>query len=257
MPAIRNALWLGLFAGVLGAWAWAYAMAGAMGLDLVGRSVLPGLTLADLCAAGGAFWPVAAMWAAMAAAMMLPSFVPVLSTYDRLIVAGAGTPGGMAGLVAGYLGVWVAIAGGFAGVQVALAARGWLGPAGGFGTAWLSAAFLVAAGAYQFTPLKSACQRACLSPLAAFMAHWRPGAAGGAAMGVRFGLHCAGCCAALMALAFVGGAMNLAWMGLMTALMVLEKLPQVGARITRPLGAALIAGGVLLGAMQITGGGMT
>ena len=47
-----------------------------------------------------------------------------------------------------------------------------------------------------------------------------------------------------MALAFVGGVMNLAFMGLATVIMVLEKLPQVGRYLTRPLGAVLIAASV-------------
>ena len=43
------------------------------------------------------------------------------------------------------------------------------------------------------------------------------------------------------ALAFVGGTMNLAFMGLAMLLMTLEKLPDLGAHITKPLGAGLLA----------------
>jgi predicted metal-binding membrane protein len=49
-----------------------------------------------------------------------------------------------------------------------------------------------------------------------------------------------------MALGFVGGVMNLAWMGLATLFMVLEKLPSVGHFVTRPLGVILITAGVIL-----------
>ncbi|MGB1425288.1 MAG: DUF2182 domain-containing protein, partial [Paracoccaceae bacterium] len=45
---------------------------------------------------------------------------------------------------------------------------------------------------------------------------------------------------ALMLLAFVGGVMNLAFMGLATVIMVLEKLPDIGRYITRPLGIILL-----------------
>jgi predicted metal-binding membrane protein len=58
------------------------------------------------------------------------------------------------------------------------------------------------------------------------------------------GVSCLGCCWALMALGFVGGVMNLLWMGIATALMVLEKLPRIGDVITKPLGVVLLASGV-------------
>ena len=65
-------------------------------------------------------------------------------------------------------------------------------------------------------------------------------------MGLRLGAVCLGCCWALMVLAFVGGVMSLAFMGLATLLMVLEKLPQLGDRLTRPLGFGLIGAGALV-----------
>jgi predicted metal-binding membrane protein len=54
-----------------------------------------------------------------------------------------------------------------------------------------------------------------------------------------------------MALAFVGGVMSLAFMGLATLLMIFEKLPELGDRLTRPLGYALIG----LGAFVLLGNG--
>ena len=78
-----------------------------------------------------------------------------------------------------------------------------------------------------------------------FMQHW---ASGPWRMGLRLGAVCLGCCWALMLLAFVGGVMSLAFMGLATVMMVLEKLPQLGDRLTRPLGITLIGAGVLIGA---------
>ena len=76
------------------------------------------------------------------------------------------------------------------------------------------------------------------------MAHWRPGPTGAFATGLRLGVGCLGCCWALMALAFAGGMTNLLWMGLATALMVVEKLPEAGRRRNRaPGGALLLAGG--------------
>jgi predicted metal-binding membrane protein len=47
-----------------------------------------------------------------------------------------------------------------------------------------------------------------------------------------------------MALAFVGGVMNLAFMGLATVIMVLEKLPDLGRYLTRPLGLVLLVAAI-------------
>ncbi len=47
-----------------------------------------------------------------------------------------------------------------------------------------------------------------------------------------------------MLLGFVGGVMNLAFMGLATLVMIFEKLPDIGRHLTRPLGwGGLIAAG--------------
>jgi predicted metal-binding membrane protein len=56
-----------------------------------------------------------------------------------------------------------------------------------------------------------------------------------------------------MALAFVGGTMNLLWMGAATLFMVLEKLPDIGRPLTRPMGVGLIlaAGAATLSALNI------
>jgi predicted metal-binding membrane protein len=43
-----------------------------------------------------------------------------------------------------------------------------------------------------------------------------------------------------MALAFVGGTMNLIWMGAATLFMVMEKLPDLGRVLTRPAGYLLV-----------------
>jgi predicted metal-binding membrane protein len=87
-----------------------------------------------------------------------------------------------------------------------------------------------------------------------FLGHWRPGAAGGLRMGLGLGAFCAGCCWGFMALGFVGGVMSLLWMGLATLFMVLEKVPEIGHRVTRPIGAGLIFAGLGLGLVTVSGG---
>jgi len=47
-----------------------------------------------------------------------------------------------------------------------------------------------------------------------------------------------------MSLGFVGGVMSLLWMGLATVFMVLEKLPQIGHVVTKPMGIVLILAGL-------------
>jgi predicted metal-binding membrane protein len=235
------ALWGVFFALVLAGWAvmWVMAQDRAVWSGPVGLALL-----ADLCAAGAgeAGWPaLAGMWAAMAAGMMLPSAAPAIATWVRLPPAASGGAAGTAALVAGYLAVWLAAAGGFAAVQGTLARAALVGPDGASRVPALSAFLFALAGAYQFSRLKTACLRRCRMPLTVFVEHWRPGLGGAFAAGLRLGILCLGCCVALMALAFVGGMASLGWMGLATVLMVLEKLPRAGARLTRPLGWVLLA----------------
>ena len=70
-------------------------------------------------------------------------------------------------------------------------------------------------------------------------------------MGFGLGLYCVGCCWGFMVLGFVGGTMNLLWMGLATLLMVLEKLPQVGTYLAKPIGVTLVLIGLSIGARAI------
>ena len=73
-----------------------------------------------------------------------------------------------------------------------------------------------------------------------FMEFWGPGSIRSFKMGLRLGLSCLGCCWMLMLLAFVGGTMSLAFMGVATVIMILEKLPDIGHYISKPLGYVLI-----------------
>jgi len=50
-----------------------------------------------------------------------------------------------------------------------------------------------------------------------------------------------------MLLGFVGGTMNLVWMGIATVFMVMEKLPDLGRYVTRPAGWILVGSGILVG----------
>ncbi len=229
--------WSGFFAAIIAAWAALYAMAA----DLSAASALFGPELwAALCAEDAGFAALFAMWALMAAAMMAPSVLPMLKTYEDLIYAGAGTAAGFWALVAGYLAVWIGFAALAALAQIGLSDAEIVDGFGRSTSLGFNAGLFALAGLYQFSALKEACLSRCRSPMMVFMADWRPGLAGAAHMGVRHGLYCLGCCVALMLLAFVGGTMNLIWMGVAMVLMTLEKLPRLGRPLTVPLGLVLI-----------------
>ena len=65
-------------------------------------------------------------------------------------------------------------------------------------------------------------------------------------MGLIHGAYCVGCCWLLMALLFVGGVMNLAWIAALTLLVAAEKLLPAGPWIARISGAGLILWGVAI-----------
>ena len=89
---------------------------------------------------------------------------------------------------------------------------------------WTAAAVLLAAAAYELTPVKVACLRRCRSPLGFLLGNWRDGSLGAFEMGVRHGAWCLGCCWALMAALFALGAMSITWMLVIAALIAAEKL---------------------------------
>lgn len=267
----RAANWLGFFALVLAGWAALFAMsadfAGGAPVALLGPGMgalaplfpeLPGTgallsAFEEICFAGpsSSEAPLAAlfgMWSLMALAMMAPTAAPMLQTYGDL---SAGNPervpsAGFWALLAGFAVVWVGFGAAAALVQSALARWGALTVGGLLESAWLAAGLLAVAGLYQFTALKAACLSRCRAPMAFFLSNWRDGARGALRMGAQQGVACLGCCWALMALAFVGGTMNLVWMGGAMVLMTAEKLPAIGRYVTAPLGAVLLAGAMLV-----------
>lgn len=258
---VRSTLWLGFFALVLACWAMMYMMSIDMGLDLLGRpgAMAEKMRNMDPAMAMGMpmarFGPLFVMWGAMMAAMMLPTMVPTLRSYEDLMVSANGTRAGWLGVILGYFLVWLAFAALIAGVQLVLLFGGVIDMLGIATSRWFAAALLLSVGLFQFTRTKEICHGVCHSPTMYFLVHWRTGFVGGLRMGLGLGVFCVGCCWGFMALGFAGGVMNLAWMGLATLFMVIEKLPQIGHRVTKPMGFALIIGaGVVAGWPLISGG---
>jgi predicted metal-binding membrane protein len=128
-------------------------------------------------------------------------------------------------------------------LQWGLSEAGLLSETMALGNAIAAGAVLVAAGVYQWTPLKDTCLRHCRSPAEFLVRHWRRGALGAVRTGIRHGLFCLGCCWVLMALLFVGGLMNLAWVGAISLLVLIEKTMPWGGRMSRVAGAVLAVWG--------------
>ncbi|MEO0391312.1 MAG: DUF2182 domain-containing protein [Pseudomonadota bacterium] len=248
--ALRTFSWLSFFAVILAAWVWMYMMSTGMGLDVLGRPNEMAQRMAAMDPRMPMYMPMAnfgplfAMWAGMMAAMMLPTLVPTLRSYEDLMRSADGTAAGWWGVLLGYFVVWVVFAAAITGLQLALLFGGVIDMLGIPHAGWVGGALLIIVGAFQFTRAKEICHGVCHSPMTYFLGHWRTGFAGGLRMGLGLGAFCVGCCWGFMSLGFVGGVMNLAWMGLATLFMVLEKLPQIGHVVTKPMGMLLIAAGL-------------
>lgn len=184
------------------------------------------------------------MWAVMMAAMMLPSTVPMVLLYTRLSRRRVthGQPAlHVVTLLAGYLTVWAGFSVLAALAQGALQSLAFLTPGLALTGPWPAALLLLGAAVYQWSPPKAACLRLCRSPLSLFIAEWREGWAGTFRLGALHGVTCVGCCWLLMLLLFVAGVMNLAWVGLLAALVLVERTLPHGARVGRAAGVGFVA----------------
>lgn len=186
-------------------------------------------------------------WTLMTIAMMLPSSLPLVNLFRRVVTGRPDSGRLTARLVLGYLSVWVLFGAvayrADALVHAAVSQIPFLAAR----SLWIAAAILFAAGVYQFTPLKHMCLEKCRSPYSFLVEHWRGGSAASDALrlGWRHGLFCLGCCWTLMLLMFAIGGANLGWMLALGAIMAAERATRWGQHLTRPLGVALAALGVL------------
>jgi predicted metal-binding membrane protein len=164
------------------------------------------------------------VWVVMMAAMMFPSVWPIVGMYERIRAARSQPRSGTALVVAGYLAAWTAWGlAAYALIKAAQAVFGDFLPWDGAGR-WVAAGVVLAAAAYQVTPLKNACLTRCRGPLMFVMENWRPGRYGALRMGALHGAWCVGCCWALMAALFALGVMSLGWMAAIAGLIAIEKL---------------------------------
>lgn len=183
------------------------------------------------------------MWAVMMAAMMLPSAVPMVAALSKVAQARRSASNPAVAFVAGYLVVWAAFSAIATAAQWALQSAGMLSPMGSSMSRVLTGILLLAAGVYQFTPLKRVCLRQCRTPLGFLMTEWRDGTGGALTMGMRHGGFCLGCCWALMILLFAFGVMNLPWAAALAVIVAVEKVAPWGDILSRAIGGLLAASG--------------
>ena len=246
--------------GVIAALAWAYViwLAADMdmgGMDMTGFRMVPAGV--GMMAPAAAPWSavefafVFVMWAVMMIGMMAPSAAPMILMYARVARQGkvAGKPFAATGwFAAGYFVAWAGFSLAATLVQWVLDRQALLNSDMASASMLLGAVVLIAAGIYQWLPIKYACLSQCQTPLHFLMSHggFRSDWQGCLRLGLLHGTYCVGCCWVLMALLFVVGVMNVLWIALLALLVLLEKLTPWGRWIARIAGAACVVAGTWL-----------
>jgi predicted metal-binding membrane protein len=185
-------------------------------------------------------------WTVMMAAMMLPTLAPVVAVHLealRLRTRGWRLSIRVGAVMLGYLFVW-AVFGlpiyGLAMVEASLIRQApSLALEGG-------AIVLVAVGLYQLTPFRAACLALCHGHQCRRLFSWPlPVFLQEVGTGVAHGLDCLGACGGLMLLLVIVGLMNLAWMLVITLIVLLEKGWQYGHHLALVVGIGLLLLGIL------------
>jgi predicted metal-binding membrane protein len=249
----RDRLLVALALLVVAAIAWSYLLRSAAAMDAMTaemrRHAAMGMVMPDTHTWGLADWfGLFVMWAVMMVAMMLPSALPVI-----MLVLGVYTRRGdrsarvaAVAFILGYVLAWTSFSLLASIAQLTLHRFTLIGSDMRLASDLVGGVLLIAAGAYQFLPLKTACLTHCRSPLGFISAHWREGAGGGLRLGWRHGLFCVGCCWLVMTLLFVVGVMNLFWIAVLAAFVLIEKTMRGGEWVGRAAGIATAALGLYL-----------
>jgi predicted metal-binding membrane protein len=191
------------------------------------------------------------MWVVMMIGMMTPSAAPIILLYARVgrQAAGQGKPfASTAWFASGYVFAWTAFAFAATTAQWGLDRAALLTPMMSTASTVAGSIILIAAGAYQWTPLKNRCLSHCQSPLQFIFQHggFRSDVLGSLQLGTRHGVYCVGCCWAIMALLFVVGVMNVLWIAVIAIVVLAEKLFPAGRFVSRIAGAGFVLAGLWL-----------
>ena len=246
--------------GVIAVLAWAYVLWLAADMNMPGmnmsgfRMVPAGIGMMAPAATPWSaveFGLVFVMWMVMMVGMMAPSAAPMILMYARVGRQGtiAGKPFAATGwFVAGYFLAWAGFSLAATLVQWGLDRTALLDNRMASANLLLGAIVLLAAGIYQWTPLKDTCLSHCQTPIGFLMSHggFRSSVRGCLQLGLLHGTYCVGCCWILMALLFVVGVMNVLWIALLALLVLLEKLTPWGRLVARAAGVVCIAAGAWL-----------
>ena len=245
----RDRLLMIIGMGILTILAWGYMFYDAHRMAQ-GRSCCSALAKASLH-----HWPVSdlllmfVMWTVMMIAMMVPSAAPMVLMFSSLSRKrrAESRPYLPASLfLFGYLLIWTGFSAVVTIAQWCLHATALLSPKMVSTSSYFAGALLIAAGVFQFTPLKHACLKHCCSPMQFLMTRRREGRIGALRTGFDHGLSCTGCCWLLMALLFVAGVMNLLWVAAITLFVLVEKVVPRSLWITRAGGLVAICWGFVL-----------
>ena len=243
--------------GVIAALAWGYLLWLADDMDMGGmdmtefRMIPAGIGImapANAPWRGIEFAFVFAMWAVMMVGMMAPSAAPMILMYARVGRQGKSAGKSLAAtgwFAAGYFVAWIGFSLAATFVQWGFERTALLDSRMASASNVLAGMVLIAAGVYQWTPLKDVCLVQCQTPFQFLMRHggFRSDVPGCLLLGLRHGAYCVGCCWVLMALLFVGGVMNVLWIALLALLVLLEKLTPYGRSVARVAGVACVAAG--------------
>jgi predicted metal-binding membrane protein len=160
----------------------------------------------------GSFGFFTALWVSMMAAMMLPSAVPAVIRHVRASRRALAVPL----FFCSYLAVWALVGGA---VYAVYRPHGTL----------VAAAVVIAAGGYEFTPLKRHFRRRCRENVRS---------------GFEFGLCCVGSSIGLMLMLVVLGLMSVIWMAVITVVVFAQKLQPAKAVVDVPLALAIVGLGI-------------
>ena len=232
---------------IIAAISWAYTVYVAESGMGMGDNM--GMAMADMRS-----WSVAdfglmfVMWAVMMVAMMAPSAAPMLLMFaavnrKRREREAPYVPTTV--FLAGYVIVWTAFAAAATAGNWGLHQASLLSSMMGASTSgYLGGTLLLAAGVFQWSPLKYACLKQCRTPMGFLMTSWREGHRGALRMGLEHGAFCLGCCWTLMLLLFVLGVMNLVWIAALAAFVLAEKVAPISEWVSRGTGVLLAGWGV-------------
>ena len=200
-----------------------------------------------------------AMWLVMMIGMMTPSVAPMVLLYVAVGRSSVGAGQAFApasAFVAGYLLSWTAFSAAATLLQWLLESRALITPMMAGTSRPLAGAVLIAAGIYQWLPIKQSCLSQCRAPLSFVQRHggFQASARGSLRLGV---LH--GCVLHRLllgrswSLLFAFGVMNFYWIAGLMLFVLIEKVMPYAGIVSRVAGLVAIAAGIaIMGTLPIS-----